>query len=188
MFPTTPRRYPSQVTKLLLPSETVVLLTRKHPASIAGPVSLAAASFLLVLVLSATVARSSGPGLTALWVAWFAAFAWALWKYANWYRTYFIVTTNRLLLKTRVFRTRVGMLPLGKLQELRFDQSVLGRMLNFSDFIFETAGEGQLLRSVEDVPFASQMYQELMSLLFEPQDEDDGEPPEDAPPGDEPGD
>jgi membrane protein YdbS with pleckstrin-like domain len=185
MFSVSVGRTPYQVAKLLLPYEQVVLTTRRHPASVGWPVAGAAAGLLAALVLSATVASSSGTAVAVLWCAWLVLLAFALWKYAGWWRTYFVATENRLLLKSGVLRTRVGTLPLGKVQDVLYDQSVTGRALRYATFTFETAGPDQALRRIEYIPFSDSLYLELMSLIFPDPNAGNGDRPE--APGDEPG-
>jgi uncharacterized membrane protein YdbT with pleckstrin-like domain len=189
VFSTSVGRTPYQVSKLLLPYEAVVLMTRRHPLSIIGPVAAVAAGLLAALVLSATVARSTGPAVTLLWIAWLILFAWALWRYVDWHRTYFVATENRLLLKTGVVRTRLAMLPLGKVTELLYDQSLTGRSFRFATFTFETAGPDQTMRNITFIPYSDSLYLELMGLIF-PEKMEDSDQLADEPmrPGDDPDD
>lgn len=175
MFSTGVSRTPYQVSKLLLPYEVVVLMTRRHPVSIAGPVAAVIAGLLAALVLSSTVARSARPAAVVLWLAWLILFAWALWRYVSWHRTYFVATENRLLLKTGVVRTRLAMLPLGKVTELLYDQSLTGRSLRFATFTFETAGPDQTMRNITYIPYSDSLYLELMGLIFPERIEDNGQ-------------
>jgi membrane protein YdbS with pleckstrin-like domain len=188
VFSTSVSRTPYQVSKLLLPYEGVVLMTRRHPISIAGPVAAAVAGLLAALVLSATVAQSVGPVVAGLWIAWVLVLAWALWRYVDWHRTYFVATENRLLLKTGVARTKLAMLPLPKVTELLYDQTLTGRALNFATFTFETAGPDQTMRNLEYIPWSDRLYLELMSLIFPDPNEGNGQPDGQMRPGDEPGD
>lgn len=186
MFSTTVGRTPYQVSKLLLPYEAVVLMTRRHPVSIAGPIAAVVAGFLVVLVLSATVARSASSAVAALWIGWIILLAWAVWKYTDWHRTYFVATENRLLLKTGVVRTRLAMLPLGKVTELLYDQSLPGRTLRFATFTFETAGPDQTMRNIAFIPYSDSLYLELMGLIFPEPTEENSQPADAAArPGDD---
>jgi membrane protein YdbS with pleckstrin-like domain len=189
VFSTSVGRTPYQVSKLLLPYEVVVLMTRRHPLSIAGPVAAAIAGLLVALVLSATVARSAAPAAAVLWIVWLIVLAWSLWRYIDWHRTYFVATENRLLLKTGVVRTRLAMLPLGKVTELLYDQSLTGRSLRFATFTFETAGPDQTMRNITYIPYSDSLYLELMGLIFPERIEDNGQS-EDGQmrPGDDPDD
>lgn len=178
---------PTQVAKLLLPYEEVVLMTRRHPASIAGPLVAVVAGLLVAIALSATVASPYGPVQVAIWVIWSVLFLWALWRYVDWRCTYFLATKNRLLLKTGVLRTRVPTLPLGKVQDLTFDQSFIARTWGYATFDFETAGQDQSLRKIEFVPYGDRIYLELMSLLFPDPNDGAEDPPTADVPGEDPG-
>ena len=67
---------------------------------------------------------------------------------AIWWRRYFVVTENRLMLVTRLVFTDVAMMPLAKVTDLRLSESILGRMLRYGEFIVESAGQEQALSRV----------------------------------------
>lgn len=171
-----PELPPSVVNEYLMPTERVVTAVRMHPIAIIKPALLILGSALVAGYLSSR--RVSG----VVWLLWLVLLAWQGWKIATWWRRYFAVTENRLMLITRLIDTDVGMMPLAKVTDMRLRQSTFGRMLGYGEFIVESAGQEQALSRINYVPYPSQMYQEILSLIF-PKKPVAGGPPGPGPQG-----
>ena len=153
------------VNKYLMPTERVVTAVRMHPVAIIRSVLWILGGAILAGVLAGTVHGNSRLVL-AIWLVWGVLFVWQGWKIAIWWRRYFVVTENRLMLVTSLVFTDVAMMPLAKVTDLRLSESILGRMLRYGEFIVESAGQEQALSRVRFVPYPSQIYQEILSLIF----------------------
>jgi len=57
------------------------------------------------------------------------------------------------------------MMPLAKVTDIRLYQTRLGRWLGYAHLVVESAGQNQALSRIEYVPFPSQMYRQILSLL-----------------------
>jgi Bacterial PH domain len=146
-----------------MPSERIVTTVRMHPIAIIGQVILIPAALLVAVF----VTRSASGGLVGfIWILWVVLVAWQGWKIATWWRRYFVVTENRLMLITSLIDTDVGMMPLAKVTDMRLHQSTFGRAFGYATFIVESAGQDQALSRIEFVPYPSQMYQEILDLIF----------------------
>ena len=171
------------VDKYLMPTERVVTAVRMHPAAIIRPVLWILGGAVLAGLL-AGAALGNGRVVLAIWLLWGVLFVWQGWKIAIWWRRYFVVTENRLMLVTSLVFTDVAMMPLAKVTDLRLSESILGRMLRYGEFIVESAGQEQALSRVRFVPYPSQIYQEILSLIFPGKPAADGpQGPLDVPPG-----
>lgn len=153
------------VDKYLMPTERVVTAVRMHPVAIIRSVLWILGGAILAGVLAGTVHGNSRLVL-AIWLVWGVLFVWQGWKIAIWWRRYFVVTENRLMLVTSLVFTDVAMMPLAKVTDLRLSESILGRMLRYGEFIVESAGQEQALSRIRFVPYPSQIYQEILSLIF----------------------
>jgi hypothetical protein len=154
---------PRVVDKYLMPTERIVTTVRMHPMAIIGPVILIPAGLLGAVF----VTRSASGGFVGfIWILWVVLVAWQGWKIITWWRRYFVVTENRLMLITSLIDTDVGMMPLAKVTDMRLHQSTFGRAFGYATFIVESAGQDQALSRVEFVPYPSQMYQEILDLIF----------------------
>ena len=72
------------------------------------------------------------------------------------------------MLITSLLDTDVGMMPLAKVTDMRLHRTTLGHALGYAEFVIESAGQDQALSRTNFVPYPSQMYQEILSLIFSP--------------------
>jgi uncharacterized membrane protein YdbT with pleckstrin-like domain len=152
---------PASVNRYLLPHERSVITVRKHPAELAGP---------LVLVLGGLVTageltrRSVRPKV--VWGAYLSVLLYFLQRVAAWQGTYFAVTETRMILVSGFVTRKVAMMPLARVTDMSFRRSALGRLLGYGEFIVESAGEEQTLRSIDFLPYPEQLYLEVCGLVF----------------------
>ena len=113
------------VAKYLMPTERVVTAVRMHPVAIIRSVFLilggAILAGLLTFLLTAA-AHGNGRLVLAIWLLWGVLFVWQGWKIATWWRRYFVVTENRLMLVTSLVFTDVAMMPLAKVTDMRLSE------------------------------------------------------------------
>jgi uncharacterized membrane protein YdbT with pleckstrin-like domain len=165
---------PSSVNKYLLPHERQVITVRQHPAVLIGPIAwvllgLAVAGFLS----DVSVVYRSPYALLVIWVLWAGLLVWLAVKVFEWSVNYFVVTSQRMLLATGIVTRKVNMMPLGKVTDMSFQRSTLGRILGYGEFILESAGQDQALRIVDHLPYPEQLYLEVCGLIFKGKEEDD---------------
>jgi hypothetical protein len=160
-----PRLPPRPVGRYLMPHERVVTTVRMHPAAIIRSILWNLGGAILAGVATGAAHGHSGLVL-AIWLLWGGLFVWQGWKVAIWWRRYFVVTENRLMLVTSLLFTNVEMMPLAKVTDLRLRESIFGRMLGYGEFIVESAGPEQALRHIRFVPHPARIYQDILSLTF----------------------
>ncbi|HEX8008488.1 MAG TPA: PH domain-containing protein [Trebonia sp.] len=107
-----------------------------------------------------------------IWLAWLVLAARFLANLFLWLESYFIITTQRLLLATGIFTRTVNMLPLTKVTDMSFRRSALGRLLGYGEFIVESAGLDQALRRIDHLPYPEQLYLEVCGLIFKDKGDD----------------
>ncbi len=157
---------PAAVNKYLLPHEHQVITVRKHPAVLLGPIAIALAGLLIAVVLGTTVLHNSRQGIVVLVVIVVALLLYLAFKTVEWAWDYFVVTSDRMLEASGVFTRKIAMMPLVKVTDMSFQRSTLGRLLGFGDFILESAGQDQALRTIDHVPYPEQLYLEICALIF----------------------
>ncbi|MDS1271444.1 PH domain-containing protein [Lipingzhangella sp. LS1_29] len=155
---------PASVNRYLLPHEEQVITMRRHPAVLLGPVTVVLGSLILAGVLSNTVTDPTI--LAVIWWIWLLGLVWFVWKVAEWSVEYFVITSARLLLTTGIITRQVNMMPLGKVTDMRFERSLLGRIIGYGSFIMESAGQDQALSKINYVPYPEQLYLEVVGLIF----------------------
>jgi hypothetical protein len=79
---------------------------------------------------------------------------------------FFAVTEVRMILVSGFMVRKVAMMPLARVTDMSFRRSALGRLLGYGEFIVESAGEEQALRSIDFLPYPEQLYLEVCGLVF----------------------
>jgi hypothetical protein len=163
----------ADVDQYLLAHEQQVIAVRRHPAVLIGPSVLALDGLLVAGALTATILHGNGPIVTVLWIAWLVLFARMIWKAIDWVGTFFVVTSQRMLLVSGVLIRHVAMMPLAKVTDMTFHRSSTGRLLGFGQFTIEAAGQDQALSTIDHVPYPEQLYLEICALIFPGRDSSD---------------
>jgi len=160
------------VDKYLLPHEQEVITVRKHPAVLLPPIAWAVLGLVAAAVLSDTLFRHSSTLTWVAWAAWGVIFLRFLWAAANWAFDYFVVSSHRFIEISGVFTRKIAFMPLVKVTDMTFNRTVPGRLLGYGTFILESAGQDQALSTVDHIPYPEQLYLEVLSLIFKPNNED----------------
>lgn len=165
---------PASVNRYLLPHEHQVIMVRRHPAVLLRPVAEIVGGLILAGVLSKWLSGSGGgQALVLIWWAWLLLLIRFVWKVAEWSVDYFVVTSSRMLLTTGLIVRKVAMMPLSKVTDMSFQRSLLGRMLGYGEFVMESAGQDQALRTVNYIPYPETLYLEVCQMIFPGKDSDD---------------
>jgi hypothetical protein len=160
---------PRLVNRYLLSTEKIVISVRMHPIAVISPVIVILAGAVFAGFVTGLAARSGSVTVgEIIWVLWAVLAVWQGWQVATWWRRYFVVTENRMMLITSLLDTDVGMMPLAKVTDMRLHQTTFGHALGYAEFIVESAGQEQALSRINFVPYPAQMYQEILSLIFSP--------------------
>jgi len=160
-----PTRARKDVAKYVLDDEDVVLATRRHWAVLIEPVL----KFLPFFVLGGWLFLrdpqnrfTSTVGLLVL----LGALGYLALRLAEWWMRHFIVTRRRVLLTSGVIVRTVTLLPLRRITDLTWQETLLGQFLNYGTFRFESAGQDQALRRLTFLPDAQSAYHVVSRLLF----------------------
>ncbi|SFO40009.1 PH domain-containing protein [Geodermatophilus obscurus] len=160
-----PPRWAKDAAKYLLPGEQAVVATRRHWAVLLEP----AARSLPVLVLGVWVLtldpRNRFTATVGLLVA-LGALGWFGLRAGEWWMRHFIVTRRRVLLTSGIVARTVTLLPLRRITDLTWKETLLGQVLGYGTFRFESAGQQQALSQITFLPRADLLYHEVSGLLF----------------------
>jgi uncharacterized membrane protein YdbT with pleckstrin-like domain len=162
---------PAEVNKYLLPHEQQVITVRRHPAVMFGPIAWAVGGLIAAAVLSDTLLKHQSTALAIAWIIWGLVFLRLLFKAATWAVDYFVVTSQRMILTSGLFTRKVAMMPLVKVTDMSFQRSFFGRLFGYGEFILESAGQDQALRTVDFIPYPEQLYLEVCGLIFPGKDD-----------------
>ena len=125
--------------RLLNDAEDIVLDLHPHWWFFAGPAAALVASLALVIAVAAktdnrAVLLAVG-ALAVLMLLWFAV------RYLRWATTNFVVTTDRLIYRSGVLAKHGREIPLERVNDISFNQSIFERMIGAGDLVIESAGE-----------------------------------------------
>jgi uncharacterized membrane protein YdbT with pleckstrin-like domain len=157
---------PTSVNKYLLPHERQVITVHQHPAVLIRPIFEVLVGLAIAGWLSSSIAHGNGTALLVIWILWVLLLLRLGVKAFEWSETYFVVTSQRMLLQTGLVTRKVNMMPLSKVTDMSFQRSSLGRILGYGEFILESAGQEQALRVVDHLPYPEQLYLEVCGLIF----------------------
>lgn len=149
----------------LLPGEQVEFSVRRHWAALCRPVT----AYLGFLVGAFLVLWFLGSvELLRLFAVSFIMLSslWILWIGADWYVERLVVTHKRVIRISGLLTRRVAIMPLAKVTDLTYEQTMPGRILGYGCFIVESAGQHQALSRLDYLAHADTRYQEISQLLF----------------------
>jgi uncharacterized membrane protein YdbT with pleckstrin-like domain len=124
--------------KLLNEGETLELDLRPHWWYFAKNIVSSILLFLLALVifskLDYTFTKYFLYFLLILWAGWLAV------KYVQWTNTHFVVTSARVIFRTGALGKQASEIPLDRITNIRFHQSLWERVIGAGDIDIESAG------------------------------------------------
>jgi CRP-like cAMP-binding protein/membrane protein YdbS with pleckstrin-like domain len=94
------------------------------------------------------------------------ASAWTLWRFLDWFNDYYLVTTQRVAHREKVYfvSEQRDETPLDKIQNVNINQNFVGNRLNFGTLFIDTAGALSVTRVTFDhLPDPAQ----VQALIFE---------------------
>ena len=131
--------------QLLADHERVIFDVKPHWVALMPP-ALWTIAIVILWILGYTVAKNQldDPGLVQNVVAvaaLVALFFLALFPCLRWRFTYFVLTTDRLITRTGVIAKQSREIPLERINDVTFNQSVVERIVGAGDLLVESAGE-----------------------------------------------
>ncbi len=129
--------------KNLNANETIALDLHPHWWYFAGPVAALVVS-IIGGIWAFTIDGDSNAG-KAMQIIFLAAIVitaiWMVARYLKWMTTHFVITSHRLIFRTGVLAKSGIEIPLERVNNVNFNQSVFERMLGAGDLLIESGGE-----------------------------------------------
>lgn len=166
---------PGSIDRYLLPHEERVITVRQHPAILLKPAALALGGLIAAGAVTNVLPPGSGLLLNLVWWGWVLLLLYFIWELVNWAVDYLVITRSRILFFEGLLTRRVNMMPLAKVTDMRFEHSVVGRLLGYGEYVLESAGQDQALRTIHYVPYPEAIYLEVMGMIFPGQSRDRAE-------------
>ena len=162
---------PASVNRYLLPHERQVISVHQHPAVLIRPMFELLVGLAIAGWLSNSFTKGNSTAILIIWLLWSILLVRLAWRVIQWLLTYFVITSQRLLLAKGFPTRKVDMMPLAKVTDMSFNRSPTGQILGFGEFVVESAGQDQALRHIEYLPFPEQLYLEVCGLIFKDKEE-----------------
>lgn len=154
--------------RYLAPGERVIRTIRRHPVVILKPISLWLLSLVVVGLISFVLTEGNPIPIvdqTVLVLA-LAMTAYTGYRILYWWRSYFVITDERVLLLEGIISVNVSAVRLARVAETSFSRSVLGRILGYGELKLDAAGEQLKLATLEHLPKPEEVYRLVTSLLL----------------------
>ena len=162
---------PASVNKYLLPHERQVISVHQHPAVLIRPIFEVLVGLAIAGWLSNSFTKGNSTAILIIWLLWSILLVRLAWRVIQWLLTYFVITSQRLLLAKGFPTRKVDMMPLAKVTDMSFNRSPTGQLFGFGEFVVESAGQDQALRHIEYLPYPEQLYLEVCGLIFKDKEE-----------------
>lgn len=129
--------------KNLNPNETIALDLHPHWWYFAGPVAALVVSIIGgIWALTTDSDGNAGKAMRVLFLAALVVTAvWLVVRYLKWMTTHFVITSHRLIFRTGVLAKSGVEIPLERVNNVNFNQSVFERVLGAGDLLIESGGE-----------------------------------------------
>jgi len=128
--------------RLLNDNEVVVLDLRPHWWVLVGSAALLGISLAFAIAVSIVVPGAAhDPVLIASLVLVVLVLVRFVRRYARWATTNMVLTTQRLVLRSGVLAKRGREIPLGRINDIAYRQSLFERLIGAGDLLVESAGE-----------------------------------------------
>ncbi|HEY3505680.1 MAG TPA: PH domain-containing protein [Actinocatenispora sp.] len=160
----------SYVARYLFPTEKYRGEWRRHWIHIIIPILVVVlATFLMGFVSSLLAHYKADIAVTVVVLLWVLSLVWVGWRVLDWFQDRFILTNKRVMLINGLVTRKVAMMPLMRVTDMKYQQSPLGRMLNYGTFVLESAGQDQALREVPHLPNPNELYLRVVEEMYEPE-------------------
>jgi len=84
----------------------------------------------------------------------------------DWHDTSYIITDKRMFYSTGMLSREVAVMPLSKVTDLTYRQSLMGRILDYGDFSIESPGTHPVFVHLTFIAEPEKLYKDVSELLF----------------------
>ncbi len=154
--------------KLLADGETIEFETKPHWRGLLVPATVLIATVFGMSLIYFWIDTSWFGGTAMRWVVLGAGVVvlllWALVPFLRWLTTEYVFTDRRVIVRQGIISRSGRDMPLSKVNDVAFEVSPLGRVLNYGALNVQSAGEnaGLTVRDVPDVEDIQRMVYELI--------------------------
>lgn len=156
----------------LLDHERIVVAVHQHWMRIVGILTATIVGLILALAITVVTPGNAGRLVVYSWWVWFVLVAYFLFQLILWRYDWFVVTDKRLVLTYGIVARKIAMMPMAKVTDMSFNQSVVARFMRYGTYVMESAGQEQALRQIDYIPDAAAYYRLICGQIFGEDDAD----------------
>lgn len=161
--------------RYLLPGETLLASTRRHPAVLVKPATVWLLGLVAASAVSILLAGWTPPPLAQVssGVIAFAFTLHAAVRWAGWFMDRYVITDERVLRQEGMISLRVSAVQLSPATDITFSRTLWGRLFNYGSLTIHHSGERGRPEKLTFLPRPIEHYRLMASLVA-----DKGAPPE----------
>jgi membrane protein YdbS with pleckstrin-like domain len=123
--------------ELLNDDEEIVFDRHPHWSYMIGPLSMIALGVLVTIVIAVVSLQYSWVGLIIILLFCIGSFG----RYLRWQTTQFVLTTSRIVIRQGILAKHGLEIPLDRVMNISYHQTIFERLLRVGDLVIESAGE-----------------------------------------------
>jgi uncharacterized membrane protein YdbT with pleckstrin-like domain len=154
-----------EIDEYILPTERRILRVRAHWFLLLRDIAESGLA-MVALILLQNYLPSSTVVNTLTWYGGVVVVARLTILVIDWWVERIVITDQRVMMSTGIITQRLAMMPLRKVTDLTFQQTLLGRMLGYGTMVVESAGQIQALNRIEYMPKPDEIYEALTEMIF----------------------
>ncbi|MET7421251.1 PH domain-containing protein [Dactylosporangium sp. NPDC005555] len=156
--------------RYLFPTEKFRGEWKRHWIQLAKEGGIAVAATIAMGYIAGWLTKHNQTQLrTAVLVIWAIVILYCAWRVADWWYDRFILTNKRVMVVSGIFTRNVAMMPLLRVTDMKYVQSLTGRMFGYGHFELESAGQDQALRNIRNLPNPNELYLRIVEEMYEPE-------------------
>ena len=127
----------------------------------------AVAEALLAALVAASALRAVGDGAALLLLIGSAIFVHAVYLWLLQFLDIFVITNVRMLRVSGILNIKQASTPVSRILDITLKQPLLGRLLDYGHFVFESAAQEQGLRDIRFAPRPLVLNEKIQSLQMD---------------------
>jgi len=97
-----------------------------------------------------------------------ATLAVIAYQFGGWWFDRFVITNKRVMMTRGILWRRVRMVPLLRVVDIQYNQSVMGRLLSYGSFTSSDRTTRRTISQLRDLPNPNELYLRLIEEMYEP--------------------
>ena len=128
------------IDKIVSPNETLLEEVREHWIEMAAPAGVLVVLVLAALLLEITQLLAGAWGFVIFVLLVLVGVGYFAYHYIRWSSKYLLLTNRRVVVVSGILSRKTNEIPISRITDIRCDQGLFGRILNFGSLDIQSAG------------------------------------------------